>query len=75
MADNVVKLYPSNSFEKADNLFDLAVGDYKDALIIGYNHEGFLEVRCTKSLSDGGDLLWLIETFKQNLLNGNYSIE
>lgn len=34
-----------------------------------------MDCRATSDMSDGGEVLWLIEKFKNNLLNGVYSGE
>lgn len=71
--DNVVKFYPMNAAEKADNVLEQACGQYQDVLIIGWNNNGELDARATLGLTDGGNVLWLIETFKNRLLNGAYN--
>ena len=71
MADNVVKLYPANSAEKADNVLEQAVGDFEEVLLIGWDHNGELDARATLGL-DVGKLLVLMEVFKANLIGGAY---
>lgn len=70
--NDVVKLYPSNAAENPDAVLEQAVGNFSEVLILGWDKNDTLDVRATLSLSDGGDLLWLIETFKSKLLNGDY---
>ena len=72
MINNVVKMYPANSAEKADNVIEQAIGKFGQVLIIGWDNDGNLDARATVGLSDGGDMLWLIESFKTKLMNGDY---
>ena len=69
---DVVKFYPKDSAKDADNVLEQALGVYKDVLIIGWDKDGYMETRATLGLKDGGDMLWLLEKFKLNLLNGAY---
>ena len=73
MSDNVVKFYPADAYRDPDAVLEQAIGEYSDVLIIGWNKDGILDPRATKGLEDGGDMLWLIEKFKFNLLAGAYS--
>lgn len=69
---SVVKFYPRNAADNPDNVLELAVGSYDSVLIIGWDKEGELDCRASTNLADGGELLWLIEKFKSNLLTGVY---
>lgn len=69
---NVVKMYPANAAESADNVLEQSIGEFDQVLIIGWDKDGFLDARATIGLSDGGDMLWLIEAFKTKLMNGDY---
>lgn len=71
MPAEVVKFYPKNAADKADNVLEQAVGCYQDVLILGYDHEGNADYRGTTYFSDGGNVLWLLEKFKHLLLNGD----
>ena len=71
----VVKFYPQNAAEKADNVIEQAMGRYDQVLIIGYDHDGKFDARATLGLKDGGDVLWLIETFKHKLMSGDFGEE
>lgn len=77
MADNVTKLYPRDAAKNADNVLEQAIGKYSEVLILGYlnDHVGTMDARATLGLKDGGDLLWLLEQFKFNLLAGVYQGE
>lgn len=70
---NVRKFYPKNAAKISDNVLEQAMGQYGSLLILGYDHEGQMDVRASLDLSDGGDILWLLEVFKSKLLNGDYS--
>lgn len=69
----IVKFYPADAAKSADNVLEQAVGNYDQVLILGWDKEGNLDARATLGLKDGGDVLWLMETFKYKLLNGDYS--
>ena len=70
---SVVKFYPKDAAKDADAVLEQAVGEFSEVLIIGWDKEGFLDARATLGLKDGGDLLWLVETFKHKLMSGDYS--
>ena len=70
---SVVKFYPKNAAVDADNVIEQAMGVFSEVLIIGWDKEGGLDARATLGLKDGGDLLWLIESFKTKLMAGDYS--
>ena len=69
---DVVKFYPKDAAKDADNVLEQALGVYDEVVIIGWNKEGNMDARATLGLRDGGDVLWLIEKFKLNLLSGVY---
>ena len=56
-------------------MLEQSLGNFSEVLVIGWDKEGFLDARATLGLKDGGDLLWLIETFKTKLMNGDYTGE
>jgi len=70
MKNNVSRLPNSND---PDSVLEQAIGDYQDVLIIGYNKNGELDVRANNYYEDGKHILWVLETVKHNLLNGEYS--
>lgn len=72
MTDNVIKFYPTDAYKDPDAVLEQAKGDFKDLLILGWNHEGFLDVRMNAEMDDGERVLWLIEKFKFNMLAGAY---
>lgn len=72
MAD-VVKFYPQNAAENPDNVLEQAVGGYSDVLILGWDKDGNLDARASLGMKSSKDVLWLMEVFKNNLLNGVYA--
>lgn len=72
MASNVVKFYPSNAAKDANNVLEQAIDVYDQVLIIGYDKYGNFDARATLGLKDGGDVLWLMETFKHKLMSGDF---
>lgn len=71
MAD-VVKFYPADAAKSADNVLEQALGNYDEVIVIGWDKSGHLDARATLGMKYGGDVLWLIETFKHKLLSGDY---
>ena len=71
---DVVKFYPKDAAKNPDNVLEQAIGVYDEVLVIGWrkDEEGTMDARTSLGLIDGGDLLWLIETFKFKLLRGDY---
>lgn len=72
---SVVKFYPKDAAKDADAVLEQAMGGFSEVLVIGWDKEGFLDARATLGLKDGGDILWLIESFKTKLMNGDYTGE
>ncbi len=72
MTAEVVKFYPADASKHADNVLEQAVGVYDQVLVIGYDKDGQFDARATMGLKDGGDILWLVETFKHKLMNGDF---
>lgn len=72
---SVVKFYPKNAAKDADAVLEQSLGNFSEVLIIGWDKDGFLDARATLGLKDGGDILWLIESFKAKLMNGDYTGE
>ena len=71
----VVKFYPQNAAENPDNVLEQAIGSYGDVLILGWDKDGNLDARASLGLKSGSEVLWLLEKFKTNLLNGVYAGE
>lgn len=66
---NIIKFRTSAS---PDDVLDAANGVYDSVLIIGWNKGDYLEIRTSDNLSTKSDLLYLIEVFKNRLMNGDY---
>ena len=58
----------------ADTVLDKAKDNYTSVLVIGWDKEGFLDVRSTNNL-DQKDCLYLAQMFSNKLLNGDYAPE
>lgn len=71
---NVTKFYPKGAAENPDNVLEQAMGQYSDVLIIGYDKDGYLDVRASTTL-DHTQINWLVDSFKNKLLNGDYGVE
>lgn len=69
---SVVKFYPKDAAKDADAVLEQSHGNFSEVLIIGWDNDGMLDARATLGLKDGGDLLWLIESFKAKLMAGDY---
>jgi len=54
-----------------DEMFEESKGKYSEAFIIGYDEEGMLSVSFTGDMTFG-DVNWLIDRFKQRLMDGDY---
>lgn len=71
--DNVRSIFPANSFKVvADN----AANEIEVGIVIGYTKDGKLSV-FGGGMLDGRqpackDWLWMIETFKQKMIAGDY---
>lgn len=72
---DVVKFYPADAAKEADNVLEQARGVYDQVLILGWDKSGDLDARATLGLEAGADVLWLMETFKHKLMNGDFSDE
>jgi len=69
--DNIINLHTSNDAIDADIVVEEAIGVYENVVIIGWNKQEELDVRASLNLSHS-EILWLLETFKARLLNGEY---
>lgn len=65
----VFELNPSSN---PDSVLKHAVGAFKEVLILGYNHDGYMEVRASSGMAPKAELLMLVENFKHALMNGLY---
>lgn len=69
MTANVVQLRPGDD---PDGVLSAAIGNLKDVLIIGYDHNGDAYAAGSGYFADGGNILWAIEAFKAKLLSGDF---
>jgi hypothetical protein len=65
----VIDMNPSSN---PDTVLKEASKAFKEVLILGYNHEGYMEVRASTGLGDKAELLMLVEQFKHSLMSGDY---
>ena len=70
---NIINMFPANNFSV---MCESASKEIVVGLIIGYDEEGYMKV-FGGGLVDGKvpvqmDWLWLVENFKNNLINGVY---
>ena len=56
----------------ADTVLEEAKGNYSSVVTVGWDKEGFLDVRSTNNL-DQKDILWLITIFEHKIMNGDYA--
>lgn len=57
-----------------DTVLEKAKDNYTSVLVIGWDKEGYLDVRSTNNL-DQKDCLYLAQMFSNKLLNGDYAPE
>lgn len=55
-----------------DTVLEKAKGNYNSVLILGWDKEGYLDVRSTNDL-DQKDCLYLAQKFSHKLLNNDYA--
>ena len=70
--DNIVKLYCNNAADNPDNVLEQAAGFYDTVFILGYDKWGDLDARASTNMTQE-QILWLLESFKQKMINGDYS--
>lgn len=70
---DVIRLHAGGA-QAPDNLLEMAVGNYKKVFVIGYDHDGLMDIRASTDMNHS-DILWLLEVFKQRMLDGRYSGE
>lgn len=72
MTVEVVKFFAADAAKDPDAVLEQAMGNFSDVLVIGWDKDGDLDACATLGLKDGGEILWLLEVFKANLINGDY---
>lgn len=65
----VIEMNPSSN---PDTVLKEALGAFKEVLLLGYNQEGYMEVRASAGMAPKAELLMLVENFKHALMNGYY---
>jgi hypothetical protein len=63
--------FKSNSLP--DSVLEAAKGEFKDVLILGYTDEGHFLYRASAGLQTASRVGFLVDTFKHNLLMGDFS--
>ena len=58
----------------SDTVLEKAKGNYTSVLVVGWDAEGFLDVRSTNNL-DQKDCLYLAQMFTHKLLDGEYRVD
>lgn len=75
MSDNVIPIYDGMDlpdFNEANSILDACMCDFREVLIIGYDHTGDMDMRATCELSDKREIVFMLERFKLKLLNGDF---
>lgn len=67
----VVKFYPANAAKNPDAVLEQAVGVYDQVFVIGYDKDGFLEVRSSLNF-EMRDIFFAMEAFRHKVLSGEY---
>jgi hypothetical protein len=64
----------SDPARNPDVVLEKAKGQYESVVVIGYDNEGILDVRASTN-QDAKSILFMMEQFKNKLLNGDYKDE
>jgi hypothetical protein len=72
--NEIVKLYTKDAADNPDNVLEQAIGEYESVYILGYGKDGYLDARASTNMTQE-QILWLLETFKAKMMNGDYSDE
>jgi len=62
--NKVTELHPDSN---PNYILEQAFSQYESLLLLGYDEEGYLSSMSSTNLTKG-DLLWLVEMFKQEIL-------
>lgn len=60
-----------NAAQDPDVVLEEAKGEYEDVFIIGYDKEGYLDIRANIGFKKQ-DVLFAVEQFKMKLVRGDY---
>lgn len=69
---NEVTNFPRKKPFNNEELLEECSKIFTDFVIAGYDKDQNFRAAVTSGLSDGSDVLWLLEMFKSNLLSGVY---
>ena len=69
--DNKLKVVEED--KSTEELFEQCKEVFKDFVILGYDKDNMFRAAVTGGLSDGGDILYLMEMFKHHMVTGTYS--
>lgn len=73
MSDNIVKFYPADAAKNPDYVLEQAIGQYKEVVIIGLDHDDMVDARASTNFKIS-DILLCMEQFKHNVLSGSYDV-
>lgn len=66
----VVKFSPADAARDPDAVLEAAQGQYQDVVVIGYDHDGDMDVRASLGL-DLANVIFLMELFKAMAVSGD----
>lgn len=67
----VTKLWPKDAAKNPDFVLEQCIGYFEDVVVIGYSHEGELEVRSNTTFPEA-EMMHAIKTFEHNYYGGLY---
>jgi len=68
----VIKLADLTPALSPDTVLTEAMGVYGEVVVVGYDKDGNLDARASLNLNSA-QILWLLEAFKMQLLQGQYA--
>jgi hypothetical protein len=71
---DLIKFYPNDAAKNPDHVLEQAVGNFSECLILGWDKEGYMDIRASLGLKKA-ELVLLCEQFKHNLLAGMYDLD
>ena len=69
---NVINLVPEKA--SADEILEDAKSEFKEGLILGWDADALMKAKASSSL-EVKDIIYMIEVFKQTLINCGYEAE
>ncbi len=67
----IINFVPRDSAKDADVVLKNSIGNYKSVLVIGWDKDEMLDARASLNLN-ASEVAWMIDIFKQSLLDGDY---